>query len=100
MFDILKSGLKRVVRVAGSATGASAIVKLAGDVLGVNVPKEVYGGVAVLAPAVEKMGREVLRRKKGDPNYSWIKLLRDIAKAVYLFCDAKIQIRKGGEKNE
>lgn len=100
MFDILKKGARRLVRTAGSATGATALIKLGGKLLGVDeVPQEVYLLGAGLSLPAEKMGREALRKIKGDYKYNWLMLLRDISAAVCRFCNSAIKSRKGGDKN-
>lgn len=82
MWDIIKAGGRRLLRVAGSAGGAWGLLSAASRIFGFTVAPEYFVIAELAAPAIEKMSREWLRKKKDDREYTWIKFIFDIISIV------------------
>jgi hypothetical protein len=85
MLDIIKAGGRRLLRVAGSVAGARSLLSAASRIFGFTIAPEYYLIAELAAPAIEKISRELLRKKKGDSHYTWIRFVVDIVTAAVKF---------------
>jgi len=83
MWGIIKAGGRRLLRVAGSVAGARGLLSAASRIFGFAIAPEIYLIAELAAPAIEKVSRELLRKKKDDSQYTWIKLIFDAIKFLY-----------------